>query len=110
MIDNAVNKETGNGLSALLADMSPLQIGTLAFNLGAIAWVGLNVSFRGLMPFYMPNSYIHPNILNIICGGILLFSCYLAYLAIKNGSLIPAFITLTFVWSMIATVVAQFSG
>ncbi len=51
--------------------MRPVQLGTLAFNLSAIAWIGLNVSFRGFSPHYMPGSYIEPNVLNIICGGAL---------------------------------------
>jgi hypothetical protein len=84
-------------------------LGTLAFNLSAIAWIGLNVSFRGFSPHYMPGSYIQPNVLNIICGGILLYSCYLAFLATKRGSLIPAVIAFTFAWSMIASIIRHFS-
>lgn len=99
--DKTAEKDLLNSLKA----MSGPQIGTLAFNLSAIAWIGLNVSFREFSPHYMPGSFVEPNILNIISGGILFYSCYLALLAIKKESLIPAIITFTFAWSLVATII-----
>jgi hypothetical protein len=104
------NTSKTDSVSDIVSTMSAPQLGTLAFNLSAISWIGLNISFRGLAPYYMPCSYMHPNLLNIICGAILLFSTYLATLSVKRGSLLPAFITFTFLFSLLATVIRYFSS
>lgn len=91
-------------LSAFLTELPPGRLGTLAFNLSAFAWIGLNIAFFDGQAVYMPGAYLAPNLLNWFSGAVLLYSSYLALRAIGRGSLIPAVITLTFLWSVCGTV------
>jgi hypothetical protein len=96
-------------LHVMLEAMPSYRLGTLAFNVSAIAWIGLNVSIKGFSPGYAPCNFLHPNFLNILSGALLLYSIFLAISAVKKGSLFPAVITFTFVWSLIATVIRHLS-
>ncbi len=96
-----------NSVGSLIAELAAIRLGTLAFNLGAIAWIALNVQFGVSGGSFQPGCYVTPNVINLLAGPVLLYSCYLAILAIKRGSLIPAFITLTFVFAMVATLIRQ---
>jgi len=98
-----------NSLSDLIAQFDGVRLGTLAFNLSAFAWIGLNLNFSGTSFTFQPGCYVLPNIVNLVSAAVLLYSGYLACLAIKRGSLIPAFITLTFIFAMVATVARQLS-
>ncbi|CAN5464088.1 hypothetical protein BH11CYA1_BH11CYA1_01000 [soil metagenome] len=95
-------------LHATLATMTPGQLSTLAFNLGAIAWIGLNLNFQNFTVVYQPGCYITPNVLNVLSAFVLLYSGYLAIWAIYRGSLFPSVITLTFIYSMVATLIRIF--
>jgi hypothetical protein len=96
------------GLQATLAQMSAGALGTLAFNLGAIAWIGLNLNIQNFSIVYQPGCYITPNVLNVLSAFVLLYSGYLAVWAIYRGSLFPSVITLTFIYSMVATLIRVF--
>ncbi|MFA6559830.1 MAG: hypothetical protein WCT03_25610, partial [Candidatus Obscuribacterales bacterium] len=96
------------GLHSTLASMSPGQLSTLAFNLGAISWIGLNLNLHDFSIVYQPGCYISPNVLNVFSAFILLYSGYLSVWAICRGSLFPSAITLTFIYSMVATLVRIF--
>ncbi|MBP9090302.1 hypothetical protein KBI23_04680 [bacterium] len=101
-------------LQAMLSSMSAGALSTLAFNLGAIAWIGLNLSINinftvnNFSIVYQPGCYISPNVLNVLSAFVLLYSGYLAAWAIYRGSLFPAIITLTFIYSMVATLIRIF--
>ncbi|MFA7335163.1 MAG: hypothetical protein WC028_00160 [Candidatus Obscuribacterales bacterium] len=101
-------------LQVMLASLSAGRLGTLAFNLGAIAWIGLNLnininfSVNNFSIVYQPGCYISPNVLNVLSAFVLLYSGYLAAWAIYRGSLFPAIITLTFIYSMVATLIRIF--
>lgn len=94
----------GQSFSQFIDAMTPGQLGTLAFNLGAFAWIGLNICFFGWQPVYCPGAYLNPNILNWFSAAVLLYSSYLAVWAMSKGSLLPAVITLTFLWSVCCTI------
>jgi len=95
-------------IQVMLGSMSAGSLGTLAFNLGAIAWIGLNLNFQNFSVVYQPGCYISPNVLNVLSAFVLLYSGYLAAWAIYRGSLFPAIITLTFIYSMVATLIRIF--
>ena len=97
-------------VQSMLSSMSAGALSTLAFNLGAIAWIGLNLSinFNRFSIVYQPGCYISPNVLNVLSAFVLLYSGYLAGWAIYRGSLFPAIITLTFIYSMVATLIRIF--
>jgi|JI10StandDraft_1071094.scaffolds.fasta_scaffold00068_68 hypothetical protein len=109
MSDEPLRVETKDeSIQAMLASMSAGRLGTLAFNLGAIAWIGLNLNFQNFSAVYQPGCYISPNVLNVLSAFVLLYSGYLAGWAICRGSLFPAIITLTFIYSMVATLIRIF--
>ncbi len=98
---------TDDSVNALIRDMAAIRLGTLAFNLGAIAWIALNTQFGSGGASFQPGCYLTPNIVNVVAALVLLYSGYLACLAIKKGSLIPAFLTLTFIFAMLATLMRE---
>lgn len=98
------NEQTVNDM---LAAMSAQQLSTLAFNLGAISWIGLNLSFDGVVPVYQPGCFVAPNILNVLCALILIYSTYLACRAVARGSLLPCFLVFTFAFSLLMTIYRQ---
>lgn len=91
-------------LAAFLAELPAGRLGTLAFNLSAFAWIGLNIAFFEGQAVYLPGAYLEPNWLNYISALVLLYSSYLALRAIGRGSLLPAVITLSFLWSVCGTI------
>jgi hypothetical protein len=79
------------------------ELGTLAFNLCACAWVGLNVTFLQGKMLYIPGCFVHPNLINLASGCVLIIGTILATVAIRRGSLLTPAIGLTFTWSFLAT-------
>lgn len=69
----------GQSFSQFIDAMTPGQLGTLAFNLGAFAWIGLNICFFGWQPVYCPGAYLNPNILTGLvpqcCSTALIWLC-----------------------------------
>ncbi len=98
---------TENSVNSLINELAAIKLGTLAFNLGAIAWIALNTQFGSGGASFQPGCYVSPNIINAVAALVLLYSGYLACLAIKRGSLIPAFLTLTFIFAMLATLMRE---
>jgi hypothetical protein len=78
------------------------RLGVLAFNLGAISYIGFNMTFFGLFPTYVPGSYVHPNFLTIASGAVLICSLLLAVVAIRRGNLFPSMLVLILAWNVMA--------
>ena len=103
-------KKIEPSLYETLRTMKPRQLGTLSFNISAFAWIGLNTSLHGVTPYTLPCSYLQPNLLNTVSGGVFIYGIVLACWSIKRGSFFPAVVTLTFVWSIVCTVIRECSG
>jgi hypothetical protein len=91
-----------------LKAMSAAQLGTLAFNLGGLAWIGLNIKFGPCFwPHYEPCAYLTPGLLTAVFLTVLVFASALSFVAIKRGSILPAFLTVTFMWALLASIVRE---
>lgn len=77
----------------------------VALDLCVFSWIGLNLSFIKGNLVYIPGCYVNPNWINILSGVVLIFGSVLAGLAVKRGRLLVGVISLTFGWSVIATLV-----
>jgi hypothetical protein len=90
--------------------MTGLQLGTLSFNISGIAWIGLNLDIgRNFLPYYQPCAYLNPGPLTLMFVPLLFFAFVLALMAIRKGSLLPAFLAVTFVWSFAASILREFA-
>jgi hypothetical protein len=78
------------------------QLGVLAFNLGAMSYIGVNMTFFGALPTYVPGSYVHPNFLTIACGAVLICSLLLAAIAIRRGNIFPSMLVWLLAWNVLA--------
>lgn len=102
--EKSKNATDAQSFSQFIEAMTPGQLGTLAFKLGAFAWIGLNICFFGWQPVYCPGAYLNPNALNWCSAAVLLYSSYLSLRAMSKGSHLPAVMTLTFLWSVCCTI------
>ncbi|MBS1992703.1 MAG: hypothetical protein JSS83_19425 [Cyanobacteria bacterium SZAS LIN-3] len=113
MTDLDKNNETSCDQSfvAFLLSMDGKRLGVLSFNLGGLAWIGLNLTLgKNLLPFYQPCAYLSPGSFSLVFAPLLILALALACLAIKRGSLLPAALTLTFGWSLIASLIREFGS
>ena len=90
---------------AWLLSLDGKELATIALNLCAFAWIGLNLSFIKGNLVYMPGCYVIPNWINILGAIVLVFASVLAGIAIKRGRLLQGVIALTFTWCFIATLI-----
>lgn len=90
---------------AWLFSLTGEELGTLAFNLAVVSWIGMNIAFLPGRIVYSPGCYITPNWLNILSAFPMVVGLALAVIAIKRSSLISPVIALTFGWSFVATLI-----
>lgn len=103
---NKIVNTDNQSLIAFLLSMESKPLGVLSFNLGGLAWIGLNLSIgSNFLPCYRPGAYLYTLSPSLLFIPVLIFAFALACLAIKRGSLLPAAITLTFGWSLIMSVI-----
>lgn len=101
MTDSAPQARTS--LLEFILALNRKQLGALAFNLGAMSYVGVNATFFGFsLPTYVPGCYVHPNLLTLISGVVLCGSTALAVIAIKRGNIFPSVLVLMFAWNILA--------
>ena len=98
-----------SSIQKLTTDMTPKQLGTLGFNLMAFSWVGMNLAIGpNQLPLFLPCSYLHPNLLNMASSVTLLVGAAVCIVSIKKGNIIGPVIALTFLWSVVASLLRQF--
>lgn len=87
-----------------LKGLNKKQMGSLAFNLSAFGWVGMNLAMGpGGLPGFVPCSYMQPNIVNVLGALSVLSGAGISILAIRMGNLVGPAIALTFLWSVAAS-------
>ncbi len=100
--DPPVAKLKDDSFAGFILSLEPQRLGFLAFNLGAISYLGVNATFFGTMiPSYVAGSYVHPNVLTFLSGAVLAFATVLAAIAVKKGNLFPALLVFVLTWNIL---------
>jgi len=91
-----------------LTNFNSKQMGSICFNLSAFGWIGMNLAMGPYgYPAFVPCAYLQPNFFNLLSAAALLSGAAIGIKAIKMGNLAGPAIALTFLWSVLATLLRQ---